>query len=108
MRFHDLRHGFATELLRRGVDVHRVQRLMRHSDVRITTGTYGHLVVEDLRAAVDAHTPLRLPPGPSGPASQTGPLPAPPRPEIGSEVGFSAPYKPQSSQKTASVQPGAM
>ncbi len=67
MRFHDLRHGFATELLRRGVDVHRVQRLMRHSDVRITTGTYGHLVVEDLRAAVDAHTPLRPPPGPSAP-----------------------------------------
>lgn len=38
MRFHDLRHCFATELLRRGVDVHRVQRLMRHSDVRVTTG----------------------------------------------------------------------
>jgi len=46
MRFHDLRHGFATELLRQGVDVHRVQRLMRHSDVRVTTGIYGHLVVE--------------------------------------------------------------
>src|SRR5216684_3769220 len=98
MRFHDLRHGFATELLRRGVDVHRVQRLMRHSDVRITTGTYGHLVVEDLRAAVDAHTPLRLPPGPSAPASL--------RPKTDQEVGFSAPYKPQSSQKTASAQSG--
>ena len=57
MRFHDLRHTFATELLRRGVDVHRVQRLMRHSDVRLTTGTYGHLLVEDLRASVDAHSP---------------------------------------------------
>jgi hypothetical protein len=31
---------------------------MRHSDVRVTTGTYGHLLVEDLRAAVDAHSPL--------------------------------------------------
>ncbi len=58
MRFHDLRHGFATELLRRGVDVHRVQRLMRHSDVRVTTGIYGHLMVEDLRAAVEINTPL--------------------------------------------------
>jgi site-specific recombinase XerD len=53
MRFHDLRHTFATELLRQGVDV---QRLMRHSDVRVTTKIYAHLVVEDLRAAVDAHT----------------------------------------------------
>jgi len=57
MRFHDLRHTFATELLRQGVDVHRVQRLMRHSDVRVTTRTYSHLLVEDLRAAVDAHAP---------------------------------------------------
>ena len=36
----------------------RVQRLMRHSDVRVTLGTYAHLLVEDLRAAADAHTPL--------------------------------------------------
>src|SRR5713226_5089998 len=98
MRFHDLRHGFATELLRRGVDVHRVQRLMRHSDIRVTTGTYGHLVVEDLRVAVDAHSPLRLPPGPSAPASK--------QPEIRQELGFSAPYEPQSSQKPGSAQTG--
>src|SRR5438874_6612070 len=58
IRFHDLRHTFATELLRRGVDSYRVQRLMRHSDVRGTLGTYAHLLVEDLRAAADAHTPL--------------------------------------------------
>jgi integrase len=64
MRFHDLRHGFATELLRRGVDVHRVQRLMRHSDVRVTTGIYGHLIVEDLRAAVEMNTKLQALTGP--------------------------------------------
>jgi len=58
IRFHDLRHTFATELLRRGVDSYRVQRLMRHSDVRVILGTYAHLLVEDLRAAADAHTPL--------------------------------------------------
>ena len=68
MRFHDLRHTFATELLRQGVDVHRVQRLMRHSDVRVTTGTYAHLLVEDLRAAVDAHAPKpSVPPPPEPP-----------------------------------------
>ena len=67
MRFHDLRHTFATQLLRQGVDVHRVQRLMRHSDVRVTTGTYSHLLVEDLRAAVDAHAPKPSVPPPAEP-----------------------------------------
>src|SRR5207248_4114730 len=38
MRFHDLRHTTATLLLRAGVDAHRVQRLLRHRDVRTTTG----------------------------------------------------------------------
>jgi len=52
MRFHDLRHTTATLLLRAGVDAHRVQRLLRHRDVRTTTSIYGHLDVEDLRAAV--------------------------------------------------------
>ncbi len=68
MRFHDLRHTFATELLRQGVDMHPVQRLMRHGDVRVTTGTYAHLLVEDLRAAVDAHAPKpSVPPPPEPP-----------------------------------------
>jgi integrase len=54
MRFHDLRHSTATLLLRAGVDLHRVQRILRHKDVKLTVGTYGHLLVDDLRAAVDA------------------------------------------------------
>src|SRR5207245_5346821 len=45
MRFHDLRHSTATLLLRERVDATRVQRLLRHPDVKTTTGTYGHLVV---------------------------------------------------------------
>ena len=53
MRFHDLRHTTATLLLRAGVDAHRVQRLLRHRDVRTTTTIYGHLDVEDLRAALE-------------------------------------------------------
>jgi integrase len=59
MRFHDLRHSTATLLLRERVDAHRVQRLLRHRDVKTTTGTYGHLVVEDLRDAINL-----LPPSP--------------------------------------------
>jgi hypothetical protein len=52
LRFHDPRHTTATLLLLAGVDPHRVQRIMRHRDLRTTLGTYGHLDVEDLRAAV--------------------------------------------------------
>ena len=52
MRFHELRDTTATLLLRAGVDAHRVQRLLRHRDVRTTTTIYGHLDVEDLRAAL--------------------------------------------------------
>ena len=59
MRFHDRRHTAATLLLRERVDPHRVQRLLRHRDVKTTTGTYGHLVVEDLRDAINL-----LPPAP--------------------------------------------
>lgn len=36
---------------RAGVDAHRVQRILRHASVT-TTGTYGHLSLEDLRDAV--------------------------------------------------------
>src|SRR5713226_83708 len=57
MRFHDLRHTTATLLLREHVDAHRVQRLLRHRDVKTTTGTYGHLVVEDLRDAINLLPP---------------------------------------------------
>ena len=52
MRFHDLRHTFATALLRSGVDVHRVQRLMRHSDVRVTT--VPHLSPGPRRSSTDS------------------------------------------------------
>ena len=48
-----LRHTTATLLLRAGVDLHRVQRILRHKDVKLTTDTYGHLQVEDLRAAIN-------------------------------------------------------
>src|SRR5207253_5273424 len=39
-----------------------------HSDVRVTLGTYAHLLVEDLCAAADAHAPL-----PAMPAQQIQP-----------------------------------
>lgn len=54
MTFHELRHTSGTLMLRAGIDLHRVQRVLRHSDPRLTADTYAHLAVEDLRVAVAA------------------------------------------------------
>jgi integrase len=51
-RFHDLRHEFASQLVKSGVDIYRVQRLLGHKDSRMTQ-RYAHLEVEDLRKAVE-------------------------------------------------------
>lgn len=73
MRFHDLRHSTATILLRAGVSEHKVQRIMRHASITTTTGTYGHLIVEDLRSELDRV----MEPGTSpAPSSRATPPPA--------------------------------
>jgi hypothetical protein len=64
IRFHDLRHSAATLMLRAGVDAHRVQRILRHSDLTTTTDVYAHLLVEDLRSAINSIAPKALPPEP--------------------------------------------
>lgn len=61
MKFHDLRHTTAVLLKRAGVDLHRIQRILRHRDVRLTADTYGYLEVEDLRAAVNTLPETGLP-----------------------------------------------
>ncbi|WP_369406341.1 tyrosine-type recombinase/integrase [Archangium violaceum] len=53
IRFHDLRHTTASLLMMSGANPAAVQRIMRHSDPRITTETYGHLSPSYLRAEVD-------------------------------------------------------
>ena len=53
LRFHDLRHTTATLLLKAGVPLATVQRILRHSDPAITTEVYGHLDVEDMRKGLD-------------------------------------------------------
>lgn len=50
---HDMRHTCATLLLKAGVPVQHVQRILRHSSIKITVDTYGHLLTEDLRAGVE-------------------------------------------------------
>jgi len=57
MRFHDLRHSTATILLRKGVPPQHVQRILRHAQVSTTVDLYGHMVVEDLRDALELVQP---------------------------------------------------
>lgn len=52
VRLHDLRHTTATLLLRAGVELHHVQRVLRHASPETTTSTYAHLVTPDLRRAM--------------------------------------------------------
>ena len=53
LRFHDLRHTTASLLMQSGANPAAVQRILRHSDPRITTEVYGHLAPGYLRAEVD-------------------------------------------------------
>lgn len=47
---HLLRHARATELIRAGVPIEVVSRLLTHASVATTSATYLHLSVEDVRA----------------------------------------------------------
>lgn len=51
---HTFRHTYATELLRRGVAVEVVQRLLGHASIATTSDAYAHLSVEDARRALVA------------------------------------------------------
>ena len=50
-RFHDLRHDFATRLVKKGVELYRVGKLLAHRTVTMTK-RYAHLDIDDLRDAV--------------------------------------------------------
>jgi len=51
---HCLRHTFATLLARNGVSPATAQKLMRHSDIRLTMNIYTHLDLADTATAVAA------------------------------------------------------
>jgi integrase len=54
VRFHDLRHAYATTLLRRGVHPKIVSEALGHSSTSFTMDTYSHVVPSMQRAAADA------------------------------------------------------
>jgi integrase len=53
LRFHDLRHTFASLLLAQGESLAYVKDQMGHSSINVTVDVYGHLVPGGNRAAVD-------------------------------------------------------
>jgi integrase/recombinase XerD len=55
---HDLRHTFATNLLRRGVSLPIVSRLLRHSNIGITDKYYSHYIIEDLATSMNTQNEL--------------------------------------------------
>jgi integrase len=50
---HMFRHSLATELLRQGVAVEVVAKMLTHRSSTTTSGTYGHLNTADLRAELE-------------------------------------------------------
>ncbi|OOY03234.1 site-specific integrase [Thioclava sp. F28-4] len=55
--FHDLRHTFATRMLRQTQNIKLVSRLLGHSEIT-TTSRYAHVLDEDLANAIDGFSAL--------------------------------------------------
>ena len=51
---HFCRHTYATRLLRDGVPIEVVSKLLGHASITTTSAIYGHLTVEDARKALEA------------------------------------------------------
>ena len=51
MRFHDLRHTFATQALRYGMDVKTLASTIGHESVETTLNVYSHTTDEGMRTA---------------------------------------------------------
>jgi integrase len=54
IRFHDLRHTFATALIAQNVPIKYIQAQMGHSSIQVTLDRYGHLMPEVHLQGIDA------------------------------------------------------
>ena len=53
VRFHDLRHTFATLALQNGVDIKTVSGMLGHYSAGFTLDTYAHVTTQAQRQAAD-------------------------------------------------------
>jgi integrase len=53
IRLHDLRHGCVSVLLTLGVPPRTVMEIVGHSTLEMTMNVYGHVTLNDKRAALD-------------------------------------------------------
>ncbi len=53
MRLHDIRHTFASLMLQQGAPVHYVKEQMGHASITTTVDTYGHVMPNSNRNAVN-------------------------------------------------------
>jgi len=60
-RIHDVRHGFATKLLRQERDIRLVQKALGHASIK-TTQRYAHVLDDDVAAALERAAKLRTKP----------------------------------------------
>ena len=76
IRFHDLRHTFASRLLQNGESLVYVKDQMGHHSIQVTVDVYGHLVPGANRAAVnrldDVDSELRPTATPAQPETKKG------------------------------------
>ncbi|MFB3886933.1 MAG: tyrosine-type recombinase/integrase [Thermodesulfobacteriota bacterium] len=59
LRFHDLRHTFASRLAQSGVDLYLIQKLLGHRDPRMVQ-RYSHHSVESLRSGIEVLEKIKL------------------------------------------------
>ena len=89
IRFHDLRHTFASLLLQNGESLLYVRDQLGHSSIQITADIYGHLIPGGNKQAVDRlDLPVELPPVQAKSATPAQPTPGIPRPVSTDQVEY--------------------
>ena len=91
IRFHDLRHTFASRLIQNGESLAYVKEQMGHHSIKVTVDIYGKLVPDANKAAVD-----RLDAGEEAlPMAQSSATPAQPEPRNRESAGPGRPVTPR-------------
>ena len=47
VRFHDLRHTFATDLINKGGNIYKISKYLGHASISTTMDIYGHYIEDD-------------------------------------------------------------